>query len=73
MEEEHFEDAESTPEYEREKRAKEVREAEMDAEAYNGLVMGAGDNDYLMRGRYFEVLRNVSARGYAAETQACKG
>ena len=32
-----------------------------DTESYNGLVMGANDNTYIMRGKHFDVLRNVSA------------
>eukprot|EP00200_Dunaliella_tertiolecta_P009141 CAMPEP_0202380178 /NCGR_PEP_ID=MMETSP1127-20130417/27502_1 /ASSEMBLY_ACC=CAM_ASM_000462 /TAXON_ID=3047 /ORGANISM="Dunaliella tertiolecta, Strain CCMP1320" /LENGTH=600 /DNA_ID=CAMNT_0048978833 /DNA_START=71 /DNA_END=1873 /DNA_ORIENTATION=+ len=57
---EDFHDAEGTPEYQKERRAKEVAAQEgADAEAYNGLVMGANENTYIMRGKHFDVLRNV--------------
>ena len=32
----------------------------VDSDAYHGLVMGANENTYIMRGRHFDVLRNVS-------------
>lgn len=60
--EEEFYDAQGTPEYQREQRAKMAREGDEDdeGEGYSGLVMGAGENNYLLRGKHFDVLRNVS-------------
>ncbi|GFR50260.1 hypothetical protein Agub_g12446 [Astrephomene gubernaculifera] len=49
-----------TPEKLKEKQAKEM---DKDEDAINGIIMGAGENNYLMRGRRFDVLRNLEGGG----------
>ncbi|KXZ52553.1 hypothetical protein GPECTOR_9g597 [Gonium pectorale] len=49
-----------TPEKLKEKQAKEMA---LDEDAINGIIMGAGENNYLMRGRRFDVLRNLEGGG----------
>ncbi|GLC70451.1 hypothetical protein PLESTF_000974900 [Pleodorina starrii] len=49
-----------TPEKLREKQAKEMAK---DEDAINGIIMGAGENNYLVRGCRFDVLRNVEGGG----------
>ncbi|KAG2451790.1 hypothetical protein HYH02_003568 [Chlamydomonas schloesseri] len=40
-----------------------AKDAEKDEDAINGIIMGAGENNFLMRGRRFDVLRNVEGGG----------
>ncbi|PNH08099.1 Protein CYPRO4 [Tetrabaena socialis] len=40
-----------------------TREMALDEDAINGIIMGAGENNFLMRGRRFDVLRNVDGGG----------
>ncbi|EFJ44461.1 hypothetical protein VOLCADRAFT_82851 [Volvox carteri f. nagariensis] len=49
-----------TPEKLREKQAKETAK---DEDAINAIVMGAGENNYLLRGCKFDVLRNLEGGG----------
>ncbi|KAJ9521148.1 hypothetical protein QJQ45_022851 [Haematococcus lacustris] len=42
----------------RDEQAMETNEDD-DGSTYQGLIMGAGENNFLMRGRHFDVLRNV--------------
>ncbi|PNW71515.1 hypothetical protein CHLRE_16g657550v5 [Chlamydomonas reinhardtii] len=50
----------ATPETMTERRAKDT---EKDEDAINGIIMGAGENNFLMRGRRFDVLRNLEGGG----------
>lgn len=50
-----------TPEKMREEQAKELDEDEEDDNTIHGIVMGANENNFLMRGAHIDVLRNVGA------------